>query len=245
MAKAKLHIGTSGWSYKHWKDLFYPPRLKTADWFDYYATQFDSSEINMSFYNLPKKTTVEKWAAKAPKGFMFCPKLSRYITHMKKLHDAHQPLERFFDVFEPLKKKMGPVLIQLPSMVKFRDEIAEKFFETLTRYPHEFVLEIRHDSWLKQESLTLLSKYNIGLVLSQSNGIFPYSETITATNIYLRFHGPKELYASRYSDAMLLSYAKKITGWMKGRHTIWAYFNNDIHGYAFEDARRLKALLDE
>lgn len=244
MKDRKLHIGTSGWSYKHWKDLFYPPKLRAADWFDYYTTQFDTSEINTSFYHLPKFETVENWAAKAPQGFSFCPKLSRYITHMKKLHDAEEPLERFFSVFEPLQKLMGPVLIQLPSMVRFKYEVAERFFEWLKPYKKSsFVLEIRHDSWLAEESLTLMAKYDIGLVISQSDGIFPYSEMVTATNVYLRFHGPKELYASRYSDEMLGDYAKKIKAWMEEGHTVWAYFNNDIHGYAFDDARRLRSLL--
>lgn len=246
MEERTLYIGTSGWSYKHWKDLFYPLKLRQADWFDYYATQFDTSEINTSFYHLPKYETVEKWAEKAPQGFSFCPKLSRYITHMKKLHDAEEPLERFFSVFEPLQNLMGPVLIQLPSMVRFRYEVAERFYECLKPYRNnDFVLEIRHDSWLEEESLTLMAKYEIGFVISQSDGIFPYSEMITAKNVYLRFHGPKELYASRYSDAMLEEYAAKMRVWMEEGHTVWAYFNNDIHGFAFDDARRLRALLEK
>ncbi|MDB5198027.1 MAG: hypothetical protein JWP88_2398 [Flaviaesturariibacter sp.] len=246
MQKRKLHIGTSGWSYKHWKDLFYPPKLRQADWFNYYASQFDTSEINTSFYHLPKYETVEGWAAKAPKGFTFCPKLSRYITHMKKLHEAEEPLERFFSVFQPLQTLMGPVLVQLPSMVRFKYAVAERFYEWLKPYQKtDFVLEIRHDSWLEEPSLTLMAKYGIGLVISQSNGLFPYSEMITAPNIYIRFHGPKELYASRYSDEMLEAYAVKIRNWMSAGHAVWAYFNNDIHGYAFDDARRLKALLEK
>jgi uncharacterized protein YecE (DUF72 family) len=139
---------------------------------------------------------------------------------------------------------MGPVLIQLPSMVKFKYDVAEHFFECLKPYQKSsFVLEIRHDSWLEEESLTLMAQYDIGLVISQSGGIFPYSEMITAEAVYLRFHGPEALYASRYSDAMLEDYAKKIEGWLAEGHTVWAYFNNDIHGYAFDDAKRLRDLL--
>jgi uncharacterized protein YecE (DUF72 family) len=246
MAQRKLNIGTSGWSYKHWKDLFYPPKLRAADWFGYYATQFNSSEINNSFYKLPSCETVEKWAANAPPGFNFCPKMSRFLTHMKKLNDPEEPLERFFTVFEPLQALMGPVLLQLPAMVRFKYEVVENFYEHLRRYKkHEFVMEVRDESWLEEQSLTLMSKYGIGLVISQSDGIFPYSEMITAKNVYIRFHGPRELYASRYSDAMLKSYARKIDGWIKEGHIVWAYFNNDIHGYAFDDARRLKALLEK
>jgi uncharacterized protein YecE (DUF72 family) len=240
-----LHIGTSGWSYRHWKDLFYPPKLRSADWFQYYASQFDSSEINNSFYSLPKPPTVEKWAAEAPPGFIFCPKMSRYLTHMKKLRDPAEPLERFFTVFGPLRHLMGPVLLQLPHMVGFRQEVAEPFFESLRPYrPASFVLEIRHESWLRDEALTLMESYGIGLVISQSDGSFPYSEVVTASNVYLRFHGPRELYASRYSDEMLEEYAGKMKRWLADGHAVWAYFNNDIHGYAFDDARRLRAMME-
>ncbi|MDB5252222.1 MAG: hypothetical protein JWP27_1391 [Flaviaesturariibacter sp.] len=239
-----LHIGTSGWSYRHWKDLFYPPKLRSADWFRYYASQFDSSEINNSFYSLPKPPTVERWAAEAPPGFVFCPKMSRYLTHMKKLRDPEEPLQRFFTVFEPLRRLLGPVLIQLPHMVSFRYDIAEAFFENLLLYrPASFVLEIRHDTWLQEQALTLMAKYDIGLVISQSDGIFPYSEMVTASHVYLRFHGPRELYASRYSDEMLAAYARKMEGWMAEGHQVWAYFNNDIHGFAFDDARRLRGMI--
>jgi uncharacterized protein YecE (DUF72 family) len=200
----------------------------------------------MSFYNLPKIATVENWAAKAPKGFRFCPKLSRFITHMKKLHDPEEPLEKFFTVFEPLQKLLGPVLVQLPPMVKFNYDIAENFYKALREYKkNEFVMEVRHDSWLKDDSLTLMSKFDIGLVISQSGKLFPYSEMVTAGNIYVRFHGPEELYASRYSTQMLKAYATKFVAWIGEGHVVWAFFNNDIHGYAFEDAQRLKAIMKE
>jgi uncharacterized protein YecE (DUF72 family) len=101
-------------------------------------------------------------------------------------------------------------------------------------------LEFRHDSWLTNGALNLLTKHNIGLVISQSGSSFPYSEIVTAQNIYVRFHGPKELYASSYSDEELKYFAKKFKKWVKEGHEIWAFFNNDIHGYAPKDALRLK-----
>jgi uncharacterized protein YecE (DUF72 family) len=240
-----LHIGCSGWSYKHWKELLYPAGLKTTEWFGYYATLFDCVEINTSFYHLPKEQTVINWAAKAPPGYLFCPKLSRYITHMKKLRGVEEPLERFFTIFEPLQAFMGPVLVQLPPMLKFNYEVAEAFFSLLKKAygRYDYVLEVRHDSWLSDESLVLLTQYEVGLVISQSGGFFPYSEAITAPNIYLRFHGPAELYASPYSDEMLAAYAHKIRQWTSEGYSVWAFFNNDIHGHAFRDAQRLKTLL--
>jgi uncharacterized protein YecE (DUF72 family) len=247
MVNKLWHVGTSGWSYKHWKDQFYPPKLRQVDWFNYYTTRFDSTEINTSFYHLPKEQTVINWAAKAPTGFTFCPKLSRYITHMKKLRDVEEPLERFFGVFAPLYPFMGPVLVQLPPQLPFNAVVAESFFHLLrTRYSDQrFVLEVRHDSWLQEEVTRLLHHYGIGFVISQSFHFFPYSEWVTSNDVYLRFHGPKELYASGYSNEALWEYATKCKQWMANGHTIWAYFNNDIHGYAYRDAALLQQLLEQ
>ena len=241
----KVHIGTSGWSYKHWKDNFYPKGLKQADWLLFYTKNFSVSEINASFYRLPTEQTVINWTKKVPTNFLFCPKMSRYLTHMKKLHDPEESLERFFSVFAPMQKQMGPVLVQLPRMVKFNYDVAEYFFKVLqSKYSkYDFVLEIRHLSWLENDALNLMAKYEIGIVISQSDNHFPYTEMVTAKNIYVRFHGPKALYASSYSDEALKYFAKKFKKWMKEKHEIWAFFNNDIHGYAPKDALRLEKLL--
>ena len=126
-----IHIGTSGWSYKHWKDEFYPKGLKQTEWLSYYTRIFKTTEINSSFYRLPSEEMVKDWMKKAPKDFLFCPKMSRYLTHMKKLNDPEEPLERFFDIFQPMKKQMGPVLIQLPRMIKFKSERHEYFCRRL------------------------------------------------------------------------------------------------------------------
>ena len=238
----KIHIGTSGWSYKHWKENFYPKQLNHAEWLSFYAGIFDITEINTSFYRLPAQETVGNWMKMVPKKFLFCPKMSRFLTHMKKLHDPEEPLQRFFDVFKSMKKQMGPVLMQLPRMVKFKPDVAEHLFKLLkrnyTRY--EFVLEVRHPTWLEKDSLRLLTKYEIGLVISQSGNRFPYAEIITAKNIYIRFHGPEALYASSYKDKDLKYFAKKFSKWVKEGHEIWTFFNNDINGHAPKDALRLK-----
>jgi uncharacterized protein YecE (DUF72 family) len=236
-----IHIGTSGWSYNHWKELFYPKGVRQKDWLSYYACRFNCVEINGSFYRLPGIETVQQWTDTVADDFVFCPKMSRFLSHMKKLRDPEEPLQRFFSVFEPMRKKMGPVLVQLPPMLKYNEAVAKHFYEVLkTDYPaYEFVLEVRDHSWLCPESTGMLGMNNIGLVISQSGYLFPYSEMITATNIYVRFHGPKELYASSYSTQMLEEFASRFIGWKNEGHAVWAFFNNDIHGYAFEDAQRL------
>lgn len=240
-----IHIGTSGWSYKHWKGIFYPAKLAAAKWLPFYAQTFSTTEINGSFYRLPSQETVIKWTEQVSAGFVFCPKMSRYLTHMKKLKNPEEPLERFFGVFEPMKNKMGPVLIQLPPQLPFHYETADYFYHLLkTQYrDYEFVIEVRHRSWLQDESLVLMTKYDVGFVISQSGEKFPYAEEITAKNIYVRFHGPKELYASSYSDEMLQAFAIKFKNWERQGHVVWAYFNNDILGHAIKDAERLKLMV--
>jgi uncharacterized protein YecE (DUF72 family) len=115
-----------------------------------------------------------------------------------------------------------------------------------TKYAdYEFVMEVRHNSWLTEKSLTLMRKYGIGLVISQSGERFPYAEIITAKNIYVRFHGPTALYASSYTNDTLKEFAKKFRIWAKQGHVTWAFFNNDVHGYAIEDAKRLIKLLEK
>lgn len=241
----RLHIGTSGRSYKHWKESYYPPQLKATEWLTYYSQQFSVAEINTSFYHLPKQQSVLNRMATVPPDFRFCPKLSRYITHMKKLLEPEEPLARFFDVFALMKLQLGPVLIQLPPQLKWRYDRAEHLYGVLKKlyYEYEFVLEVRHQSWLENDSLNLMAQYEIGFVISQSAGVFPYSEMVTAKNVYLRFHGPAALCASPYSDADLDYFAEKIRGWLAEGHNVWAFFNNDIDGHAFRDAARLKVRL--
>ena len=238
----KIHIGTSGWSYKHWKGDFYPKELKEKDWLEFYSKTFTVTEINSSFYRLPTEETAAVWKSQVPKNFLFCAKMSRFLTHMKKLNNPEEPLERFFSRFLPIKKQMGPVLMQLPGAVKFNYDRTEYLIEILARTyrEYDFVLEIRQPTWLADDALNLMAKYKIGLVISQSGNQFPYSEMVTAKNIYVRFHGPETLYASSYSDEQLKYFALKFKNWMKEGHEVWAFFNNDIHGYAPKDALRLQ-----
>jgi uncharacterized protein YecE (DUF72 family) len=240
----RIHIGTSGWSYKHWKNDFYPKEVKQKAWLSYYSQHFSCTEINGSFYRLPTEETVLAWKDAVPANFLFCPKFSRYLTHMKKLREPEEPLERFFTIFDGMKDQMGPVLLQLPPRLKFHYDVADTFFSLAQRNyrQYQFVCEVRHDSWLHDDALTLLAKYDVGLVISQSGNRFPYTEMITAKNIYIRFHGPAELYASSYSDEELHYFAGKFKKWVEEGHRVWAFFNNDIHGYAPKDALRLKQI---
>lgn len=244
MKPGKIHIGTSGWSYKDWKEIFYPEKMKSTDWLSFYAQSFDCTEINTSFYHMPLAQTVQNWVEKVPARFKFCPKISRYLTHMKKLLDPEEPLQRFFEVFAQVKKHLGPVLIQLPPSLGFKAERTTHFFEVLktTYKAYDFALEVRHNSWLTSEAYALMKKYNIAFVISQSGAGFPYAEEVTAKHIYVRFHGPKKLYASLYTENMMREYAEKISNWQKAGHDVWVFFNNDFYGYGIDNARQLLAL---
>lgn len=240
----KIHIGTSGWSYKHWKGIFYPKNVKPAEYLTFYARHFPVSEINNSFYKLPAKETVAKWTDMVPDDFLFCPKMSRYLSHLKKLRDPREPLERFFNIFAPFKKHLGPILIQLPANSRFHMEVAENFYEETDQYDDfRFALEVRHPSWFSEESIGLMKKHGISLVFSQADR-FPYHEEITAKDIYLRFHGPTSLYSSSYSDEILEDYAEKFAAWADDGHEVWAFFNNDVGGHAIHNAKRLQELVD-
>ena len=171
--------------------------------------------------------------------------MSNYLTHNKRLREPDEPLSRFFAAFEPIKRQMGPVLIQLPPSLKFDNEIARNLFETLkTDYAkYYFALEARHSSWLEKESIDLLAKYKLSFVISQSNNLFPYAEHVTAKNIYLRLHGPQKLFASAYTEEDIRYYAAKIAQWQKSGHHIWVFFNNTATRDAINNAFKLKELL--
>jgi uncharacterized protein YecE (DUF72 family) len=245
MSKGKFHIGTSGWSYKDWVGIFYPKNLKTTEWLAHYAKTFDCTEINASFYRLPQKKTVINWVNKVPRHFLFCPKMSKYLTHIKRLKDPEEPLERFFEIFEPMKEKLGPVLIQLPATVKFDYDIAAHFYKLLKRKyrQYSFAMEVRHETWFTEDSYTLMAKYDVAFVMSHSGNHFPYAETITAKNIYFRFHGPGSLYNTKYDDATMQKYAKLFKKWMSKGHELWIFFNNYWYGYGIENALALERFI--
>jgi uncharacterized protein YecE (DUF72 family) len=241
MENDKLHIGTSGWSYKHWHHIFYPDDLSASKYLEYYITQFDCVELNSSFYHLPLKTTVEGWMRRTPVDFIFCPKLSKYITHQLRLNNAGEALERFFGIFDTMKSRLGPVLIQLPPGLRFDSGKAGSFFNVLRRYygDYRFALEIRHKSWICDEAFKILEDNRIAFTIADSGERYPYNETTTADFVYMRFHGNGQLYASNYDENELIDYARKIGKWLEEGKQVWVFFNNDIHGYAVQNAKAL------
>jgi uncharacterized protein YecE (DUF72 family) len=242
---AELNIGTSGWSYKHWSEIFYPKDIKPEKYLEYYITKFCCVELNSSFYNLPMKTTVSGWMNRTPDTFKFCPKLSRFITHQLQLVNIEGALQKYFDVFEGMKKRLGPVLIQLPPGLSYDKSLICNFLDLIKeQYSYyRFAVEVRHESWITDNFFDLLAYYGIAFVIADSGTRFPYYETITADFIYLRFHGREQLYASDYSETDLKQYGEKIKNWLDEGKEVWIFFNNDYHGFAVKNAQKLREIV--
>lgn len=237
-AKCDIRIGTSGWHYAHWERLFYPPGLPRSKWFEHYAEHFDTVEINNTFYQLPKEETFKNWHKQAPKKFLYTVKANRYITHIKRLKDPKESLERFFERARLLKENLGPVLYQLPpNFHKDLDRLGN-FIKFLPE-DQTAVFEFRHESWFSEDTYKLLGEFNIGFCIHDMPGM-KIPRVVTADIIYIRFHGPTGKYQGNYSKAALQNWAKWLTGHTKGARSIYAYFNNDIHAYAIRNAKTLK-----
>jgi uncharacterized protein YecE (DUF72 family) len=241
----KLFIGTSGWSYKHWAGLFYPPHIKPDKYLEYYMTRFNCVELNSCFYHLPKNTTINGWIHRTPSTFRFCPKLSRFITHQKRLNDVEEPMKKFFDLFKAMRSRLGPVLIQLPPGLLFSRSLVNDFLQLLKKQynAYRFAIEVRHKSWITDVFFKMLAQHDIAYVIADSGKRYPYYEKVTTDFVYMRFHGPEKLYASDYHDYELKTYAEKITGWLKNDKEVWVFFNNDFQGYAIDNADKIKDMV--
>ena len=245
MNSAKLNIGTSGWSYKHWSEIFYPESIKPDKYLEFYTSKFTCVELNSSFYHLPLKSTVSGWMNRTHDAFKFCPKLSRLITHQLRLVNADDAMKKYFDVFELMKNRLGPVLIQLPPGLSYDKSLVSNFFNLIKeKYnQYRFAIEVRNKSWIDNSFFDLLAQYGIAFVIAESGNRFPYYEAVTTGFVYLRFHGGEQLYASDYSDTDLRIYAGKIKNWLDENKEVWVFFNNDFHGFAVKNAGKLRELV--
>jgi len=234
-------IGTSGWHYAHWKALFYPEEVSTADYLDYYAKRFRTAEVNNTFYHMPKKQTFESWRDTVDEGFVFAVKASRYITHMKKLKDAAKPVAKFMALAENLKGKMGPILFQLPPHWGVDPGRLEEFLGLLPRGP-EYTFEFRDPSWFDPRVYGLLADHQAAFCMYDLQGTLSPKE-VTAGFIYVRLHGPGAAYQGSYPDETLAGWAGAFSTWAAQGKRIYCYFNNDQGGFAVENALRLRQML--
>lgn len=235
--KNKLYIGTSGWSYYHWKETFYPKELPTKKWLEYYSEYFDTVELNTTFYHLPLKSTVKNWNEKVPSNFLFSVKGSRYITHLKRLLDCQESLNLFYESIKSLNQKQGPILFQLPPSFKMDVERLDQFLKILDK-KYRYVFEFRNDTWYEEEVYKILKKRKVALCISDLNGK-KSPEVITTDFTYLRLHGPKKAYKGSYGN-QLKDWEKKFSQWLDEGITIYCYFDNDEKAYAINDALKIK-----
>jgi uncharacterized protein YecE (DUF72 family) len=237
--KYRIHIGTSGWHYKHWLGTFYPEEVKASGQFDYYKTHFNTVEINNSFYRLPAPETFAGWRENTPEGFVFAVKASRYITHMKKLRDPKQSLAAFLENSAYLEKKLGVILFQLPPFLKNNTAILQEFLQSLPK-GERYVFEFRNESWYTPEIYTLLKKYNCAFCIYELDG-FQTPLEVTADFVYVRLHGPGRKYQGSYDRAALKLWAARCREWQKSGD-VFLYFDNDEKGYAAFNAESLITL---
>jgi uncharacterized protein YecE (DUF72 family) len=222
----RIFIGTSGWSYKEWANDFYHG-LKPKEHFQFYATQFSTVEINASFYRLPTLKTVKGWREKAPANFIFAVKGSRLITHIKRLNNLDGLVTNFIRRVHPLRKKLGPLLWQLPPNFKPDLPRLDKFLKRLPR-KLSHAIEFRHPDWMMDETFTLLRKHAAAFV-SVSSMRMPQNFAVTADFAYIRFHGLSGGPRHDYTGTELEPWAKHIREQASSGRKVFAYFNNDLN----------------
>ncbi len=237
----KACIGTSGFMYDDWRGVFYPQDLAKKKWLEFYAYNFDTVEMNNTYYAMPRAHVCENWRQRTGEQFSFTVKLNRQITHRQKLLHYEKPLQMFMDAVESLEKKLATILVQLPPRFKCDPARLENFLQGCPS-SRLWAVEFRDPAWLNDEVYAVLKKFNAALVI---HDLIPdHPRVFTADWTYYRFHGPQgeenAKYAGDYPPAMLRTAAKHIRANLKDGLDVYAYFNNDIHGYAVKNAMELR-----
>ncbi|MEV6964711.1 DUF72 domain-containing protein [Hamadaea sp. NPDC051192] len=235
-----LLIGTSGWQYRDWRGPFYPDDLAQARWLEYYAERFATVEVNNAFYRLPERSTFEQWRARTPDGFCVAVKMSRYLTHIKRLADPAEPVARFLSRADALGDRLGPVLLQLPPTLRADPEALT---ETLRRFPQDVrvAVEPRHASWWTDDVRRVLEKYNAALSWADRGGRPVTPLWRTADFGYLRLHEGTARPRPRYGRTALTSWLDRVQDAFS-RQCVYVYFNNDHGAAAIDNARTLERM---
>jgi uncharacterized protein YecE (DUF72 family) len=246
---ARLLIGTSGWTYASWRGTFYPRSLASRQYLEFYAKEFSTTEVNYSFYHLPRPRTYEKWASQVPDKFVFALKASRFITHVKRLADVKEAWATFVENARSLGSHFGPILLQFPPSFRCDRKRLASFLRSAQNPASKsgllrLAFEFRHPSWFTEEVYGLLRQHHAALCIADSPR-YPRRNVITADFVYLRFHGRTELFASKYTDAELAEEAEEIGRYYRDGLDVYVYFNNDAEGHAVTNARTLRRMVAE
>lgn len=239
MKHANIRIGTSGFYYDHWIGKCYPEGIGKRDLLPFYAERFTTVEINSTFYHLPRQSSVAHWREVTPEDFRFTLKAYRGITHYKKLKEARSELHAFLHLIKPLKPKLGVLLFQLPPSLKIDLKLLEDFLEELPS-GYRCAFEFRHDSWIEDTVLALLEAHGAGFCINDF-GRHQTPWAVTASFAYVRMHGPEGRYRGRYDDAAIDVLCEKLSGIAAEGRDVYCYFNNDMEGFAWENAQMLRA----
>jgi uncharacterized protein YecE (DUF72 family) len=229
-----LHVGTSGWQYRDWRGTFYPASLAQRSWLPHYADRFATVELNNSFYRLPERDTFEHWAEATPPDFVFAVKMSRFLTHLKRLRDPEEPVARFLRHARGLHDRLGPVLLQLPPNL---EADVDRLAAVLDQFPAgvRVAVEPRAESWFDDRLRALLEKRGAALCLADS----PRRRTPvwrTASWGFVRFHEGRAAPHPCYGERALATWAERLASLWDERADMFCYFNNDTHACAVRDA---------
>ena len=231
-----LLIGTSGWQYREWRVGFYPQGVPQQRWLEHYAGRFATVEVNSAFYRLPAPGAVTRWSQETPADFVFAVKASRFLTHVKRLREPLQPVQRLMERMQPLGPKLGPILLQLPASLRADTGLLA---EALAAFPRgvRVALEPRHASWHEERTWDVLAEHDAALCVADApTRRFPAVQT--ASWGYLRFHEGRSAPWPSYGDRALATWARRILDLWGPGADVFAYFNNDQRGAAVRDARR-------
>ena len=231
----KSYVGTSGYQYEHWRGVFYPEDLPKRRWFEHYIQHFDTVEINNTFYRLPEIHTFDNWREQAPPGFVYALKYSRFATHIKRLKDPAEPLQRFLERAVHLGVRLGPILVQLPPHFKANPQRLSEFL-ALVPTSFRWAFEFRDSDWLNEEIYQILEAHAAALCIHDMLPQHP--QRITTGWTYLRFHG--DHYQGSYTARQLSATARRIRDYLAQGLDVYAYFNNDQAGYAVHNALELR-----
>jgi uncharacterized protein YecE (DUF72 family) len=232
-------VGTSGWQYDSWRGGLYPPELAKARWLEHYASRFATIEVNNSFYRLPEARAFADWAARTPDDFVIAVKMSRYLTHVRRLKDPKEPVALFLDRARHLGPKLGPVLLQLPPNLPCDVDAIDR---TLACFPSDVrvAVEFRHPSWLTDRAQDVLVRHGAAWCLVDRRGPI-LADVRTAEWGYIRFHQGRAHPDPCYGRASLSQWACRVSALWGSGADVYAYFNNDGHACAVRDARHFAA----
>jgi len=237
-----VRIGCSGWNYDDWRGRLYPEGLGKPRWLSRYAEAFDTVEVNSTFYRLASRNAVARWVEQTPPGFLFAAKASRYLTHIRRLRELEQGIERYYERIEPLVEsgKLGPIVWQLPANFRRDDEVLAGALSALPPGRHCF--EFRHESWFKPQVYELLRDHGVALVIADSPKWPFQARKVTCDWTLVRLHHGRRGRRGNYSERELDEWARRIAQWRR-RAEVLVYFNNDWEGFAVANARSLKRRL--